>query len=203
MRKILLILSMFLGLSCFAQNVATTWNPSTSPVNGYRIYANGSILTNLNTTSFNIPFSLLSINVTNTFNVTAFNGIGESAAANPIKIYRPLAPTSLSYSNNIDGSVLLKWPVHPSTAINAYNVFVGTNVNNLSKLTSVAGRNITNYTITADNLSDNVTNYVALSAYNTVLDPVNTTVESPNSTILNVVLPPAPPTNLRVIGIVP
>lgn len=207
MKKILsLLLTLILCIPIFAGTndyIGLAFNPSPdSTVVGYIIYLNNTNKTDINNNlTYNLPVNNLLLDKTNIVFATAYNPEAiESDPSNLVKIYRPISPDNLNYIlSATSANITLRWAIHTNINVNAYNIFLGTNINNLLKLTTVLGRANNSFALNPTNLVRNATNYFAVSAYNNIINSTNTVVESPLSTNATIVLPPiAPPTNLRI-----
>lgn len=197
MKKSLILTLTLLTLTAPAQNSITFgWNPSLDVVAGYKLYLNKTNnLGSTNGLTLTTPITNYLFNINNEVFVTVYdtNNI-ESEPSNSLFIYRPTQVINLGYSNLTHRGLDIFW-AHTSSNVNNYYVFVGTN-----KISSLTNNSLY---LDATNLVRSVTNSINIVGYNS--NRTNNegiyVLESPNSTNLNIVLPPRPP-SLRINVIV-
>ena len=203
MKKFILsVLASILCLSVYSQTVGITWDASPTPNVVYDIYKDSTNIGQTNGINFDVNYSIILLDVTNSVFVVVKNAIGqESVPSNVIKINRPSAPNNLTYSAG-SNSIILNWTAHNFLAVNTYFIYVGTNLNNLVKVATVNGRTTTTYNLSSTNLNLlAATNYVSISAFNNGGNSTNTFIESVKGLPIQIIKP-APATNLRVTFII-
>jgi hypothetical protein len=169
--------------------VTLRWNP-VSLVDGYNLYYNDELVNDQLITGTSYTVDSVPDNATQSFQVTAVNGLGESPKSPPLlTIYdtiSPIAPIGLVSTPISGGRTLLTWEPNTEPDLAGYNVYK----NNLKANPSLVKQE--NYEI--GNLNTNTTYEFAVTA----LDTSNN--ESPKSLPVTYYLDGSAPTGVELQG---
>lgn len=198
---VLSLLTLNLSAQITSPAVKVAWDASPDIyITGYKLYLNTNHLISLDRLEYDIPLASFGLDVTNSLYATAFDvNAVESEPSNSLLIYRPIAPFALISSKQGNSAYNIVWAANQNENVNAYYIYLGTNLNNLNLISTNIGRLNNSYTIYNSNLLAGVTNFVSVLALN---DTNKNILKSPLSTNLNIVLPPRPPGNLRISVII-
>ena len=171
-----------------SSSVKLIWSDNSSNETGFRLYRNGSSIASLGAGTTTYTDSSLSANTSYTYELRAYNSVGDSSGTSIMVTTEdtlPTAPTNLSATAQSSTSIKLTWSDNSSNE-------TGFRIYRDDNLIYIAGPNNENYTDTG--LSPNHSYTYKVKATNSVGDSSAITATASTNDA-----PPPPPTNLSII----